>query len=578
MPRIAFRVVLALVMIVITGAGFTPSPAHAAGLVPDAKLRECIAHTLAAMNEEYAEGSPAFNAVMESVSEEHLAALSSAQRLSCEDITSLEGIQLIPEPSLTILHINNGNVANLEPLSELTKLTDISLMNNRVTTVAPLAELKAIKSLVIAGNHISDLSGLAEMKSMEKLDFGVNKVEDLTPLAAMTRMNSLSAYNNKIVDLDAIKSLTLLTILDLTDNNITDVSAVAGFSRLYQLDLGGNPIEDLSAVGEVKNLQNLSITNAGIEDISGLAELSEVSHVDLSGNHIQEVSALAGMTSLFSLNLSNNDIVDISGLKDVRPTDELLLHNNRIEDLTPIADTLNCVTEGGGPCVQWSLEGNAIVDISMLDLGYITSVWQEYSQESEEEEYSTLTIANQRVIRELGYGETTTLPELTLAEEDSTNIVWNLGQGTADLDSNTGVVSVESVGYSYVHWNDGRGFFTGFIEADVSMTTMKGGGKAVYEAIDYVFYGMGGLGVLLVLAGIILFFVKIGKARHARRVAEGKITTKEPKPDKPTSSDKPSSSEKKQAKTQAKAVAKDAKEAAKAAKAQQKADKKAAKQ
>ncbi|MCL1923553.1 MAG: leucine-rich repeat domain-containing protein [Propionibacteriaceae bacterium] len=502
-----------ITMTITTCIGFTPVPAQGAGLVPDQELRLCIAHTLGAMNPDYAQGTPAFDQVAAEVTQEHLQALSKAQRLACaEGVDSLEGLQHIPDPSLTILHIDKGNIKNLEPIAGLTKLTDLSLREHRISTVAPLAELTALTELDIAGNVVDDLGPIAGLTKLAKLDITENMVEDISSLAGMTKLTSLDAYKNQISDITPLAELKLLVELDLYGNNVTDISPLSKLTNIYDLDLGANAVTDFTPLASLPNLQVLGLAQSGIDDLSAVTKLTKIGDLDLANNKIVDITPLAGMKDLHFLDLSGNNIADVTVLAKMMKAGELRLHNNAIEDLTPIAENLNCVGASGAPCLVWTLEGNAITDISMLDPALIEQVWM--AQTDDVFGFSSYTVANQVVTRELTKDEKTTLPELVLAESDTAKTTWVIGPGSAAINESTGEVTSDTMGVSLVEWTDGRGFFTGALRVDKSLTNIEGKGKAVHGIYTYVLYGIGGLGMLLMLIGFIMLIGKSRKSRH----------------------------------------------------------------
>jgi len=289
----------------------------------------------------------------------------SASHYGIEDLTGLEHAQ-----NLSHLVLDDNNISDLSPLTELKKLDFVlSLNNNNISDLSPLAELKNLKQLNLYSNNISVIPSLTELKNLTVLYLGNNNISDISSLAELKNLAVLSLYRNDISDISAIVGLTQLGTLHLTENNISvipplaelkklhtleitgnnisDISGLAGLTQFFAFNLRDNNISDLSPLTELKNLKRLDLQDNNISDLSPLAELKKLESLGLMRNNISDISGLAGLTQLKTLNLRSNNISDVSALAELKKLEILRLTGNNISDVSPLVGLINLKPHGG---------------------------------------------------------------------------------------------------------------------------------------------------------------------------------------------------------------------------------------
>jgi internalin A len=304
----------------------------------------------------------------------------------CKLKTDLIKLRLFPE--LATLIVTQCREKNIEPLSRLSKLVNLTIAESGAFDIGSLAGLRELNRLVLPGNGIKSLSPLAGLRNLEILDLSENKISDLKPLSALTQLSilnlslnrisnasplsqlanlkslhlsenqitglgflkemknltKLGLSSNKIKELGTLPELESLTSLDLNSNQLTDVSALSSFKNLAVLYLAGNKISDISALSELRKLASLNLRENQITDVSRLSGLSKLTSLDLSDNKITDVSQLSGLSKLVSLNLAGNNIKDVRPLSGLRKLSWLDLSLCPIEDLSQLSE-LTSLTE-----------------------------------------------------------------------------------------------------------------------------------------------------------------------------------------------------------------------------------------
>lgn len=132
-------------------------------------------------------------------------------------IESLEGLE--NGVNLVSIHITNGEISDLGPLSELTNLRRLDLLdNNPLDDLTPLSELENLEALTITNSNIDDLTPLEKMKNMTYLNLERNEfLQDLTPLSQLKKLEFISIYNNDVSDVSPLEGLPNLDKEDIEE-------------------------------------------------------------------------------------------------------------------------------------------------------------------------------------------------------------------------------------------------------------------------------------------------------------------------------------------------------------------------
>ena len=276
--------------------------------IPDANLRAVIADSLGK-----ARNAPITRAEMATLTR------LDAYNKGIRSLTGLEHATNLQRLDLGYVRVNDelvnsNDISNLSPLSNLTKLTSLSLSDNSISDISALSNLTNLTWLDLWENSISDISVLSNLTNLTWLFFSNNSISDISVLSNLNNLTVLFFSNNSISDISVLSNLNNLEILILSNNSISDISVLSNLTNLTVLFLYSNSISDISVLSNLTNLTELYLSDNSISDISALSNLTNLTELYLWENSISDISALSNLTNLTVLSLSRNSISDISPL------------------------------------------------------------------------------------------------------------------------------------------------------------------------------------------------------------------------------------------------------------------------
>lgn len=118
----------------------------------------------------------------------------------------------------------------------------------------PLSSLQYLENLSVYNCGIEDISALENCRSLKKLALGWNNISDIAPLASLTSLESIGLWNNSIKDISALSGLHNLTYLDIANNKVKDISAVSELTELIEVWINGNKIKDYSPLDQCEKI------------------------------------------------------------------------------------------------------------------------------------------------------------------------------------------------------------------------------------------------------------------------------------------------------------------------------------
>ena len=303
-----------------------------------------------------------------------------------EAVRNLQGLQFAV--NLERLDIPT-DVEDLSPLSDLTKLTYLSLSRfgaeiyeGRVSDLSPLSNLTSLKSFDLANNNISDLTPLQNLSGLEFLLLTDNQISDLTPLQNLTKLESLTLDYNQIGDLSGLQPLTALEKLDLSVNQLGDIDLLVqneGLGEGDELALRSNDaletcpgtedradIDTLTERGVKVYFDNpencggdgerIDIPDDRLESLIRGAigkpegdltkqDLAEVTVIEFEGlrrdNLVETLEGLQFAVNLEELNIPFNSVEDLSPLRNLANLTRVNLTNTPVSDISPLVENEN---------------------------------------------------------------------------------------------------------------------------------------------------------------------------------------------------------------------------------------------
>ena len=169
--------------------------------------------------------------------------------------------------TLTRIDAPNKGIRNLTGLEHATNLQTLELgrvrvndewvNSNDISNLSPLSNLTKLTSLSLSDNSISDISALSNLTNLTWLDLWENSISDISVLSNLTNLTVLFLSNNSISDISVLSNLTNLTVLFLSNNSISDISVLSNLTNLTVLFLYSNSISDISVLSNLTNLDRL---------------------------------------------------------------------------------------------------------------------------------------------------------------------------------------------------------------------------------------------------------------------------------------------------------------------------------
>lgn len=151
-----------------------------------------------------------------------------------------------------------------------------------------ISHLTNLEDLTLRGTDVENIEELSSLKKLRMVELGKTKVKDYSPLVGLPNLRILSAYENNLSDLSSIEKLTQLTTLYLDGNNISNINSLANLTQLETLTLSINHISDISALKNLKKLKSLDLSLNQISDITPLQSLTNLNELYLEENRISE--------------------------------------------------------------------------------------------------------------------------------------------------------------------------------------------------------------------------------------------------------------------------------------------------
>lgn len=262
------------------------------------------------------------------------------------------------------LNISSSQVSDLQPLTRLSNLTQLTLdlrFNRQVRDLQPLLQLQGLRelSLYLGNSQVPDLQPLAQLSGLTQLRVDLSsqvftlissQVHDLQPLAQLKNLTQLSLVlgDNQVSDLQPLAQLNGLTLLslDLSRSEVSDLRPLAQLNRLKQLTLNLNTrqVRDLQQLRHLQELTNLSLEfnyNSPVGDVlaqlKGLTQLSLFIY-DTQVSNLHQLTQVKELTLFFYIRdrelseLSDLPLTQLKGLTKL----SLYLDHSQVSNLEPL--------------------------------------------------------------------------------------------------------------------------------------------------------------------------------------------------------------------------------------------------
>ncbi|KAM7540846.1 hypothetical protein Aperf_G00000020176 [Anoplocephala perfoliata] len=286
--------------------------------------------------------------------------------------------------SLRALFINDAHLTELNTLSSLEQLEELSVEGNSLTSLQAIGKFVHLITLLVGDNFIKTISncGIGGLKKLKVLALDDNEISALTPLKRCSSLQQIYVSGNKITDYSsvlALNGLADLKVLDMRFNPLKSKMSRYRLRTLYHLPhlsfLDGEAVT-LKELNEAKEALEGRLSTELLLASLGIDTPTRLAHFDFedSGIRTVELSPPGAFLNLHTVNLQNNRLSSFDGLLDLENLKVLWLAGNKISSLCsalPIRDSqLTFLPK----LTVLSLERNEISSLNCLHLNQIPSI------------------------------------------------------------------------------------------------------------------------------------------------------------------------------------------------------------
>ncbi|WP_195513480.1 immunoglobulin-like domain-containing protein [Turicibacter sanguinis] len=168
--------------------------------------------------------------------------------------------------TLKVANLNGKGISNLEGLQYATNLTLLRLQDNQISDLSPLTNLRKLNYLILTNNKIQDISALSHLVNLSLLNIASNEIRDLGPLSNLDELVYLYLADNNLYDMTPVTEMEDLEIIDFSNNHVKDISRFKSLAQ-YLYGWGHEQTIDLGEYS-VKKGDTLKIKNP-ILDFNG---------------------------------------------------------------------------------------------------------------------------------------------------------------------------------------------------------------------------------------------------------------------------------------------------------------------
>lgn len=218
-------------------------------------------------------------------------------RMEQLDISGVEGIyDLEPLSALTMLKqltISGSRVSDLGPIRNLSKLETLIASSTQITDLSPIQYTTGIRHLDISSTLVSDISALGNFVLMEFLNLSDTRIQSLSVLKNMPALRELRIAALPLLTLDGISDHAALETIDMTDLKFSDFSPLTGMDGLKRIILNNTFASDLNPLSKIQGLQYVYLENAPVKDITPLLALPDLKVIYCDKTMIDKQAALS---------------------------------------------------------------------------------------------------------------------------------------------------------------------------------------------------------------------------------------------------------------------------------------------
>lgn len=135
-------------------------------------------------------------------------------------------------------------IEDFSPIRSLVNLQSLSIWGTGSFDLNVISPLVNLTDLTLHAARIDDYSMLNNFRNLKSLDLQGNGLTDISviPIETLSRVTELRLWGNEITDVSPLRGLTNLRVLQLASNHISDITPLKTLTNLEQLDISGNRV------------------------------------------------------------------------------------------------------------------------------------------------------------------------------------------------------------------------------------------------------------------------------------------------------------------------------------------------
>ncbi|MBC2249308.1 LapB repeat-containing protein [Listeria sp. FSL L7-0123] len=259
---------------------------------------------------------------------------------------------------IIILTANAKGIADLTGMDLLVKATTINLNNNQITDISPLTQLPNLVKLYLSDNQISTVTLNAENLLPRLTTLNIQNNPTLTVIDVQDQPKLANVQTSKYLDLT-----NLTTVIAKNNPELLNL----GYFSEEGVYFGNIPSLMKVEMVNLPKVKALKFHHSKIQK-AVMDNLPAVTSVTLQNNSLQSDSVIQNMPKLTTLNLLNNKLTDIDMLKGLPAVTSMDIAFNAISvlpsDLPTIMPNLKILTAGSQSIV---LEKVVVLDDLVID-------------------------------------------------------------------------------------------------------------------------------------------------------------------------------------------------------------------
>ncbi|MEM9068105.1 MAG: hypothetical protein AAGE52_06340 [Myxococcota bacterium] len=248
-------------------------------------------------------------------------------------------------PRLRWLALTDSKVADLAPLTSLTRLEGLTLARSKkVADLSPLLDLTSLQHLELMMTGVRSIEGIKRLCRLRHLDLGMTKVKDLTPAFSLKALEVLYFEDTKVKNLKGIDQLRALrrTGRAVSPEAIPDrvVLGRDGEPDRFPSPPPGvhveHPIEQPFKPDPSWRVRSVRLVGEGAAHAD--IDLSGVTHVEIVSSALPGINALPHAANGESLRVDTQAEFNLDGLDRFPSLRHLRLGGRQPADLSPLAN------------------------------------------------------------------------------------------------------------------------------------------------------------------------------------------------------------------------------------------------